>query len=123
MALINAFVTDVTGEIDGDVLDVRGGPDVIDPGAQSNEVSKRNVFVLIAPGTNRNANVNRAYVRDSNHTGDKLGGPWPLDATDPPVTIKDVRFSATHNIDTTDWEYASSSVMSMAPLAGYRQWG
>ncbi|MCH7494205.1 hypothetical protein IIA16_05805 [bacterium] len=101
-ALTNAFVTDVTTEIDGDVLDVRRGPDVTDPGAQSNEVSKRNVFVLIEPGTNRNANVGRAYVRDSNHTGDKLGGPWPLDATDPPVTIKDVRFSATHNIDTTD---------------------
>ena len=101
-APVNVRVKDVTKFLDTDILEVRRGPDVTSAGAESDEMSKRNVFVLIAPGTNRNADLNRAYVRDSNHTGDESGGPWPLNASDPPVTITAVRFSLTHNIDATD---------------------
>lgn len=81
------------------LVQVRHGPDVINGDASEiAPVSAQNAFVLIAPGGNRNANRDRAYVRDANHVGDPAGNAWPLDTND----VNGVIFSATQNIDGTD---------------------
>ncbi len=90
--------TDVSQALSDFMLEVRRGPDVTAAGTQSEVLSAQNVFVLIAPGKNRNTVASRAYIRDANHVGDSAGNPWPLDSTIP----KTVVFSATHNIDPTD---------------------
>ncbi len=97
---------DVTDALPYPLLEVRQGPDVITGiDTQTDVLSAQNVFVLIAPGKNRNADVDRAYVRDSNHERDSAGGPWPLnvDRTDPQwENLDTVVFSNTRNIDATD---------------------
>ncbi len=97
---------DVTDALPYPLLEVRQGPDVITGiDKQTDKVSAQNVFVLIAPGKNRNAVADRAYVRDSNHVGDAAGGPWPLNVhlLDPPwANVDAVVFSNARNTDATD---------------------
>ncbi len=89
---------DVTGPLPDPLLQVRRGPDVLGTGGQSDVLSAQNVFVLIAPGKNRNAGLGRAYVRDSNYVLNDTGDPWPLDV----LTVNTVIFSNTPNVDSND---------------------
>ncbi len=89
---------DVTAPLPDPLLQVRRGPDVLGAGGQDDVLSAQNVFVLIAPGENRNAGLGRAYVRDSNYVLNDTGDPWPLDVP----TVNAVIFSNTPNIDPND---------------------
>ena len=96
---------DVTDAFSYPLLEVRRGPDVTATDAQSDVISAQNVFVLIAPGKNRNAGVDRAYVRDSNHVGDAAGGPWPINVhlVEPPwENVDAVVFSEARDTDATE---------------------
>ena len=53
--------------------------------------------MLIAPGPNRNADLDRLFSRDSVHTNN-TGGVWTLSTT----TVDGVLFSTEPNIDATD---------------------
>ena len=59
----------------------------------------QNVFVLIAPGDNRNADLNRTYFRDSNHRGNASGSSWSANSSN---NLDLVVFSGTPNVDATD---------------------
>jgi len=89
---------DVTAPLPDPLLQVRRGPDVLGTGGQADVLSAQNVFVLIAPGENRNAGLGRPYVRDSNHVLDDAGNPWALDVP----TVNTVIFSNTPNVDSND---------------------
>ena len=80
------------------LLEVRRGPDVTNAtGGQNDVISAQDVFVLIAPGPNRNADIDRLFSRDSVHTNN-TGGVWTLGTT----TVDGVLFSTEPNIDATD---------------------
>ena len=91
---------DVTAHPDllpANLLEVRRGPDVTSAtGGQNDVISAQNVFVLIAAGENRNADLDRAYFRDSTHTGPGL--PWAIGTN----FVDDHIFSITPNVDATD---------------------
>ena len=89
---------DVTAALPDPLLEVRRGPDVLGTGGQSDVLSAQNVFVLIAPGENRNADLGRAYVRDSNHVLDNAGNPWALDV----LTVNTVIFANSPTVDSND---------------------
>ena len=95
------IATDSTAVLPTSLLELRRGPDVINgAAAETAVVSARNVFVLIAPGDNRNADLNRRYVRDSNHVADSTGTTWTIQNVT--ISVDDVVFSSTHNVDATD---------------------
>ncbi len=79
------------------LLEVRRGPDVTAAGPQSDVISSRNVFILIAPGRNRNAAIDRLFVHDSTHTTSG-GGTWNFGAN----PIDDYIFSSEPNVDASD---------------------
>ena len=89
---------DVTAALPDPLLEVKRGPDIAGAGAESDTMSEPNVFVLIAVGTNRNADLNRRYMRDAGHAGNVAGGNWPLGRKKVDGSI----FSLTHGISTTD---------------------
>ena len=81
------------------LLEVRRGPDVTSAtGGQNDVISAQNVFVLIAPGANRNDDLDRVYIRDSNHVRSPSGDSWSF-GTD---VVDEHIFSITPNVDTTD---------------------
>ena len=96
--------TDVGVAFPASLLEVRRGPDVTDPTDSQDLVqSAQTVFVLIAPGKNRNAARDRAYVRDANHIRNASGATWPLDFIFDGTNLSyEVIFSATQNIDGSD---------------------
>ena len=47
------------------LLQVRLGPDVTAASPQNDVISSQNVFILIAPGKNRNTGIDRLFVRDT----------------------------------------------------------
>ncbi len=105
------IAVDVTKVLDGNLLELRRGPDVNtgsqgpDGGPQHDVLSARNVFVLIAPGKNRNATFGRAYVRDSTHINNISNAPWPLDLTGnagAAAIIDTAIFSLINNIGAAD---------------------
>ncbi len=99
-AALGTEVDAIGAPLTSPLLQVRRGPDVTDPfNSQDLVESAQTVFVLIAPGKNRNATASRAYVRDANHVADDLGAAWALE-TDP--VDEEVIFSLTQNIDGTD---------------------
>ena len=81
------------------LLEVRRGPVINAASPQNDPISLQNVFVLIAPGNNTNADHNRRYFRDSNHRGDAGGSSWSPDSSN---NLDLVVFSSTPNVDTTD---------------------
>ena len=99
-ALSNSKVADVTDPLPASLLEVRRGPDVTAVGSESDAVSARNVFVLIAPGANRNADLDRHYVRDSTHVENPAGDAWPIQNVT--SSVDDNIFSMTPNVDTAD---------------------
>lgn len=80
-------------------LKVLTGPDVTAGAPQNNVESERNVFVLIAPGTNINSVLGRGYVRDANHRNAD-GSSWPILST--PSDVDDKLFSATTDTSADD---------------------
>ncbi len=118
-------VEELNFQLSTSLLEVRRGPDVINGTAvETTAVSARNVFVLIAPGSNRNADKNRHYIRDSNHVGDGAGAAWPLLGVTNDADA--VVFSATGNIDATDRRddgddtlLATSFIQYKAELSAY----
>ncbi len=97
-AVLGTITEDVTDPFPPSFLEVRRGPDVVAASPQNDPISLQNVFVLIAPGKNRNASAGRSYVRDSNHVADSAGTQWALDTP----LVDSVIFSATPNVDSTD---------------------
>ena len=81
------------------LLEVRRGPDVTSAtGSQDDVISSRNVFILIAPGRNRNADIGRLFIRDSTHTA-AGGAAWTLGGINP---VDDQLFSSEPNVDAGD---------------------
>ena len=94
-------VQNVTAPLPDALLEVRRGPDItgkFGKQEQSDRMSSQNVFVLIAPGENRNARLNRTHIRDANHAGNKAGGPWTVNNKDVDSRV----FASIHNVDKTN---------------------
>ncbi len=90
---------DVTDALPGRMLEVRVGPDVTGGGgSETVTASAQNVFMLIAPGNNRNAELDRGYVRDSNHVDGSTGLSWTLDV----ANVDSMIFSNALNTDAVD---------------------
>ncbi len=117
------------------LLEVRRGPDVTAVGSQSDVLSSQNVFVLIAPGKNRNANatiiqdgvfvpVERTHIRDSNHV--RAGGNWELyqlmsdGSLDIFEKVEDVIFSATPNVDPADHGNDGDDTLLVMSFTNYK---
>ena len=97
------IVNDATETFPAAMLELRRGPDVVVTDSQSDVLSARNVFVLIAPGKNRNTNRDRTHIRDANHLRNTSGAAWPLNFSfEGGNSLNEVIFSATPNIDPTD---------------------
>ena len=94
-----APAADETALLPSSLLAVRRGPNIEFAGSESDVLSTRNVFVLIAVGKNRNVDLDRSYVRDSTHAGDGSGSSWSLDSSN---DLDPVVFSLTHNLDPAD---------------------
>jgi type II secretory pathway pseudopilin PulG len=101
--VVGTVVNDVTATFPAAMLALRRGPDVVVVDSQSDVLSARNVFVLIAPGENRNTNRDRTHIRDANHLRNTSGAAWPLNFSfEGGNSMNEVIFSATPNIDPTD---------------------
>lgn len=85
-------------DLPDELLQVRRGPDIKAQGSGSDLVSARNVFVLLAPGTKINANLDLTHIRDANHRGNAAGGAWPLDHDE----VDAVAFAATKTLADDD---------------------
>ena len=70
---IGDFVDCFYNPIPAALLELRRGPNVTADPTETDVLSAQNVFVLIAPGDNRNDFYERFYIRDSNHAGDVTG--------------------------------------------------
>ncbi len=92
-----ASVTSLTDQLPDTLLQVRRGPDVTAASPQNDVISQRNVFILIAPGGNRNADIDRLFSRDSTHVTSS-GGVWAVGTN----TVDDYIFSSEPNMDAGD---------------------
>ena len=91
-------VTEHVNPLPDTLLQLRRGPDVMSATNNQNDViSLRNVFILIAPGKNRNAELDRLFSRDSTHVTD-LGAVWALGVNE----VDDHIFSSEANVDASD---------------------
>ena len=80
------------------LLQVRRGPDVTSTADDQDDVlSEQNVFILIAPGPNRNADVDRLFSRDSTHV-QSTGAVWTLGTN----TVDTYIFSSEPNVGASD---------------------
>ena len=110
---------DATAVLPTSLLEVRRGPDVINGGASEIATeSLQNVFVLIAPGDNRNADLNRLYVRDSNHVADSTGTTWTIQSVT--NSVDDVVFSSTHNVDAAESGNDGDDTLSVMSFLEYQ---
>ena len=118
---VNGSVVDVTDPLPDDLLEVRRGPDVEDgtdaTSPQEDVLSAPNVFVLIAPGKNRNAELDRVYVRDSTHV-EAGGALWQIKN----ITndIDDNIFSMTPNVDSSDAGNSGDDTLKVMSFAHYK---
>ena len=94
----SAPTDDETSPLPATLLEVRRGPDIAGAGSENDVLSAQNIFVLIAVGKNRNANLDRRYMRDGNHAGSSGGGNWALGTSN----VDSVVFSLTHDFGATD---------------------
>jgi len=92
--------TEVGVSLPSNLLELRRGPNIKATGSQQDVLSAQNIFVLIATGDNINTlnSINMPYMRDKNHRASGAGQPWNLNQSN----IDDVRFSATHEYNSTD---------------------
>ena len=112
-----APATDVTEALSDELLVVKRGPDIA--GASNNqkdEISTQNVFVLIAVGKNRNANLDRLYMRDANHASKGTGDPWALGLSD----VDGVVFSMTHDVSGADRQDDGDDTLRVMSFIEYK---
>ena len=112
-----APATDVTAALPSELLVIKRGPDIT--GAANNqkdEISLQNVFVLIAVGENRNASLDRSYMRDASHAGKGNGDPWPLGLTD----VDGVVFSMTHDVSGADRQDDGDDTLRVMSFIEYK---
>ena len=80
------------------LLQVRRGPDVMSAtNSQDDVMSQQNVFILIAPGPNRNADISRLFSRDDTHVTD-TGAVWSVGTN----VVDDFIFSSEPSVDASD---------------------
>ena len=111
--------SDVTihlNQLPATLLQVRRGPDVTAASPQNDVIDAQNVFILIAPGTNRNAGINRQFVRDSTHTTSG-GGTWALGTN----VIDDHIFSSQPNEDTSDTANDGDDTLLVMSFTDFRK--
>ena len=98
--VVGDITEDLTVPLPASLLEVRRGPDVTSVGSNSDVVSTQNVFVLNAPGENRNVKANdRSHIRDANHVNPtEFNEEWNIDLD----VVDNVIFAAVHNTDPTD---------------------
>ena len=95
---LDADVNEHKEQLPDTLLQVRRGPDVMSATNNQNDViSQRNVFILIAPGPNRNADIDRLFSRDSTHV-QSTGAVWALGTN----TVDTYIFSSEPNVDAAD---------------------
>ena len=97
------------------LLQVRRGPDVTAASPQDDVISSQNVFILIAPGRNRNTDIDRLFVRDSTHTMSG-GAVWALGIND----IDDHIFSSEPNVDTSDTANSGDDTLLIMSFQDFR---
>ena len=85
-------------QLPASLLEVRRGPDVTSAtGGQNDVISPQNVFILIAPGKNRNTGIDRLFAHDITHTDAGIGQ-WNLGVN----PVDHIVFSTEPNVDTGD---------------------
>ncbi len=99
------------------LLEVRRGPDITAASPQDDTISLQNVFVLIAPGKNRNAEHDRGYFRDSNHRANAGGSNWSEVNTN---LVDPVVFSATPHLDATDSDNNGDDTLLVMSFINYK---
>ena len=99
------------------LLEVRRGPSVLATTAPQNvPISLQNVFILIAPGRNRNDNIDRLFIRDSNHVTSG-GGNWNLGITE----VDDYIFSTEPRTDVDDTADSGDDTLLFMSFQDFRQ--
>lgn len=94
---VSTSIIEYSNPLPDELLQVRRGPDVTAAAPQSDVISSQNVFILIAPGNNRNPDIDRLFVRDSTHTKSN-GAVWTLGIN----TVDDHIFSSEPNVGAAD---------------------
>ncbi len=109
---------EVTDTFPENLLELRRGPALkADSGGQSNVISAQNAFVLIAPGVNRNHELDERYIRDANHAGNgSLVSAWPADFDN----VDGVTFSATRLLNDGDNTISGDDSLMVMSLIGYK---
>ena len=98
------------------LLPVLRGPDVTAAAPEDDVISARNVFILIAPGKNRNADIDRLFVRDSTHRIPG-GGVWELGAAN--MSDKNI-FSSEPNVDAADTANSGDDTMLIMSFTRFK---
>ena len=101
------------------LLELRRGPNIKAAGSEKDILSAQNIFVLIATGDNVNANnsINLPFMRDENHRANGSGGaPWNLNQN----IVDDVRFSATHEFDSSDDGLSGDDMLLVTSFLSYK---
>ena len=101
------------------LLELRRGPDIKATGSEKDILSAQNIFVLIATGDNVNANnsINLPFMRDDNHRANGSGGaPWNLNQN----VVDDVRFSATHEFNSSDDGLSGDDMLLVTSFLSYK---
>ncbi len=93
----NIIINTSTVALTDPLLEVRRGPDVTGAAPQNDVISSQNVFILIAPGKNRNTDLDRLFIRDSTHTK-STGAVWTLGIN----TVDGHIFSSEPNVGAAD---------------------
>ena len=101
---LDADVTAHPDQLPNPLLQLLKGPDISSAtDGQNNPFDDdienlQNVFVLIAPGPNRNAGIDRRFSRDSAHKASAAGVTWALGTLD----VDGIVFSSEPNADAAD---------------------
>ena len=100
------------------LLRVLKGPDITvqDDPYDDDTDNLQNVFVLIAPGPNRNAEIDRLFSRDSVHKGTSAGATWALSTLD----VDDIVFSSEPDTDTTDTANSGDDTLLNMPFNDFK---
>ena len=100
------------------LLQVLKGPDITveDDPFDDDTDNLQNVFVLIAAGPNRNAEIDRLFSRDSVHKGTSAGATWALSTLD----VDDIVFSSEPDTDTTDTANSGDDTLLNMPFNDFK---
>ena len=70
----------------------------------------------VAVGGNRNAGLNRLFVRDASHAGDNSGANWPLGLND----VDSVVFSVVHYVSGADRQDDGDDTLRVMSFIEYK---